>query len=92
MRPFGGFPVGKQRLTPIPDLFFAELLPAIDDLDELKLALFMFWFLNRQQGQPRYMTLAEMEGEGVLLSALLPGAGEPTAQEPRARLRAAAAR
>ncbi|MCD6519938.1 MAG: DnaD domain protein [Anaerolineae bacterium] len=71
---FSGFPPGKTRFTPIPDLFFAELLPAIDDLAELKVTLYMFWFLNRQRGYPRYMTMAELEAEGVLMRALEAGA------------------
>ena len=70
MNPFAGFPAGKARLTPVPDHFFAELLPAIDDLAELKVTLFMFWYLYRQSGTPRYMALTELEGEGVLLGAL----------------------
>jgi DnaD/phage-associated family protein len=70
MKPFSGFPVGKTRFTSIPDLFFSELVPSIGDADELRLTLFMFWFLNRQQGYPRYMTLPELEAEGLLLSTL----------------------
>lgn len=70
MKPFAGFPAGKTRFTPIPDLFYIELLPAIDDLAELKLVLFMFWALNRQSGYPRYMTMAELEAEGGLLSGM----------------------
>jgi DNA replication protein len=70
MTSFSGFPPGKTRFTSIPDLFFSELLPALDDLAELKLTLFMFWSLNRQRGYPRYLTLAELEAESLLLSAL----------------------
>jgi DnaD/phage-associated family protein len=70
MNSFAGFPAGKTRFTPIPDLFYTELLQQIDDLAELQVTLFMFWFLNRQRGYPRYMTLAELKAEGVLLSAL----------------------
>jgi len=70
MTSFSGFPVGKTRFTPIPDLFYAELLPAIDELAELKLTLFVFWFLHRQKGYPRYITIAELEAESLLLSSL----------------------
>ena len=70
MKPFAGFPAGKTRFTPIPDLFYTELLPAIDDLAELKLVLYMFWALNRQRGYPRYMTAAELDAEGALLAAM----------------------
>jgi len=70
MRAFAGFPPGKTRFTPIPDLFYIELLPAIHELNELKLTLYMFWSLNRQRGYPRYMTVPELEAEGLLLSSL----------------------
>jgi len=70
MTAFAGFPPGKTRFTPIPDLFYTELLPTIDDLNELKLTLFMFWSLNRQRGYPRYMTVPELEAESLLLSSL----------------------
>ncbi len=80
MKSFSGFPGGKTRFTPIPDLFFADLLVAIDDLAELKLTLYLFWSLNRQRGYPRYLTLAELEAEGPLLSALsCPPGGDPLA-------------
>jgi DNA replication protein len=70
MSPFVGFPAGKTRFTPLPDLVFTELVVQIRDIDELKVLLYMLYFLNRQQGYPRYMTLEELEAEGVLLSAL----------------------
>ncbi|MGM0401594.1 MAG: DnaD domain-containing protein [Chloroflexota bacterium] len=70
MKSFVGFPAGKVRFTPIPSLFYTDLLPKIDDLAELKLTLFMFWFLHRQKGYPRYLTLKELKAEGLLLSAL----------------------
>lgn len=80
MIPFTGFPAGKTRFTPLPDLFFTALLPAIDDLAELKLTLYMFWSLNRQRGYPRYMTQAELEAESLLLNALQRGQeGDPLA-------------
>lgn len=72
MRHFDGFPAGRTRFTPIPDLFFTELLATIDDLDELRVVLFMFWSLNRQRGYPRYMMLEELEGESILIQALAP--------------------
>ncbi len=70
MRTFSGFPAGPTRFTPVPDLFFTALLPEIDDLAELQLTLYLFWSLNRQKGSPRYLTVRELEGEGLLLSAL----------------------
>ncbi len=79
MKQFPGFPPGKTRFTPIPDLFFTELLAAIDDLDELKLTLYMFWALNRQRGYPRYLTMTELEQETLLLAALRTEGADPLA-------------
>ncbi len=36
MKGFVGFPGGPVRFTAVPDLFWAELLPQIDDLAELE--------------------------------------------------------
>jgi len=70
MRRFEGFPPGRASYTPIPDQFFSELLASIDDLAEMKLLLYLFWALYHQKGSPRYMTMAELENEGILLSGL----------------------
>ncbi len=85
MIPFEGFPQGPARYTPVPDLFFVELLGRIDDLDEMKLTLYMIWSLNRQKGYPRYLTVPELAAEGPLLSALVTG----TDDDPLSRLYAA---
>lgn len=45
MKIFSGFPAGKLDVTPLPNLFFSELVPAIDDLAELKVTLHIFWRL-----------------------------------------------
>ena len=84
MRVFNGFPAGRTRFTPVPDLFFSELLATIDDLDELRVVLFMFWTLNRQKGYPRYMTLAELEAETTLIQALTPDDLDGVAGQQRA--------
>lgn len=91
MIPFAGFPAGKVRFTPLPDLVFTELLTQIRDLDELKVLLYLIYYLNRQRGYPRYMTMAELEGEGLLLSALKQQDDDPPDMLV-ARLRAAIAR
>lgn len=70
MKPFAGFPDGHLSYTPIPDLFFSDLLPAIDDLAEFKLTIYMFWALYHQKGSPRYLMLTELEKEGTLLSGM----------------------
>ncbi|MFB0535881.1 MAG: DnaD domain-containing protein [Anaerolineae bacterium] len=70
MKSFSGFPAGKVRFTSIPNLFFSELLPAIDDLAELKVTLHIFWLLSQKRGYPRYVSFRELSGDGVLLGSL----------------------
>jgi len=72
MKNFPGFPAGKLKFTSIPNLFFSELLPAIDDLAELKVTLHIFWLLSQKRGYPRYVSSKELSGDGVLLAGLKP--------------------
>jgi len=77
MKGFSGFPTGKVQFTPLPNLFFSKLLPAIDDLAELKVTLHIFWLLHQKKGYPRYVSRRELEADGVLLGGL-----RGTGQEP----------
>lgn len=56
MTPFAGFPPGKVRFTQIPSPFFTNLLSEIDHLGELKTILYAFWFLDRLEGNIRYIS------------------------------------
>jgi DnaD/phage-associated family protein len=76
---FAGFPEGKQRATPVPNLFFSDLLPTIDSLTELKLTLYAFWALGRKEGRFRYLTQEEMASDKDLLEALTVGGLQPQA-------------
>ncbi len=77
MRGFAGFPAGKVRQTKIPDPFFTELLPIIDDLAELKLTLYCFWQLGRQQGDLRCLRRSELERDEQLAEAMAGAGGSP---------------
>src|SRR3990170_3617863 len=59
---FSGFPEGTADPTPIPAGFFAELLPAIDDLGELRLTLYAFWALARKAATVRDRLLMQSFG------------------------------
>lgn len=52
---FEGFPAGRVPLVPVPVQFFTQLLPEIDHLAELKVILYAFWRLSRQEGAFRYL-------------------------------------
>jgi DnaD/phage-associated family protein len=70
MKGFLGFPAGKQPYTPMPDLFFSELLPDIDHLGEQKVTLHIFWLLTRRKGERRYVGGEELTADRLLLSGL----------------------
>ncbi len=70
MSTFAGFPNGRGGHTSLPDLFFSELLPLIDNLAELKVTLHIFWLLYHKKGAPRYVTLQELQRDGTLLHSL----------------------
>ncbi|MFC2030319.1 DnaD domain-containing protein [Chloroflexota bacterium] len=79
MTGFTGFPAGKQPYTPVPDLFFTEILPDLDHLGELKVTLHIFWLLTQKEGERRYVSEEELAADGRLVAGLsLPNSrGEP---------------
>jgi DnaD/phage-associated family protein len=67
---FSGFPAGRLSFTPLPNLFFSELLPRINHLSELKVTLHLFWLLNRKKGYPIFVRDKELQDDSVLLESL----------------------
>lgn len=67
---FVGFPDAKLKPIAIPELFFSDLLPLIDDLAELKLTLHCFWLLNNQEGDVRYLRGDDLRNDPALLQSL----------------------
>ena len=72
MKGFPGFPEGKLRLTPIPNLFFSDLLPIIDNMAELKVTLYAFWALTQKEGQVRYLRLTDFLNDTEFMKGLGP--------------------
>jgi len=70
MKGFAGFPEGRVRFTPLPDLFFSQLMPAIDNLPELKVTLHLLWLLHGKKGHLRYASLQELREDPLLLAGL----------------------
>lgn len=64
---FPGFPEGKLELTPVPTLFFYDLLPQIDHLGELKLTIYAFWALSQREGAFRYLSRNELMDDQLLM-------------------------
>lgn len=79
MKAFSGFPAGKLQVTPIPNVFFTDLLLSIDDLAELKLTLHFIWLLTERakrlrSGQRKdravYITANELRADPTLMQSL----------------------
>ncbi len=70
MRSFPGFREGLSRHTPLPESFFGELLPLIDDLAELQVILFCCRALAQRDAPLRYLQGAELETDEHLMAAL----------------------
>ncbi len=81
---FAGFPSGKNPYVPVPEVFFTELLPEIEDTAELKVTLHLFWLLAQKQGDPRCVNERELEADRVLLLSLK-RKGDPRPVEERLR-------
>jgi DNA replication protein len=73
MTGFPGFPDGNLKVTPLPDLFFSDLLPLVDDLLELKVTLHCLWLYRQKGGDVPYVAAAELEEDELLIRSLLSG-------------------
>ncbi len=76
MKQFSGFPA-KMQFTPIPNVFFSNLLPQISDIAELKTTLHIFGSLYGKRGYPRFTTYRELSGNASLMSSLREGEKPP---------------
>jgi DNA replication protein len=70
MEAFSGFPDGIRDFTSVPDLFFSELMPAIDDLSELKVTLYCLWLVQQKHGEMRHVTHTELSADAVFMAGL----------------------
>ncbi len=81
---FAGFPSGKNPFVPIPEVFFTQVLPEIEDSAELKITLHLFWLLAQKQGNPRCTSDRELLMDATLLHSLK-RRGDPRPAEERLR-------
>lgn len=70
MKTFSGFPPGRVPSVRLPEPLFNELLPLIDDLDELKVTLHVLFLLSRLEGSVRYVRHDDLLADEVLLNGL----------------------
>jgi DNA replication protein len=67
---FPGFSEESTTQIRIPEQFFRDLLLQIDNLDELKLTLYIFWQLDRKEGLFRYLSLSDLVKDKQLLKSM----------------------
>ncbi len=65
--PFGGFREDNMNLIRLPEAFFTQLLPIIDDLIMLRLLMYMFWHLEQQDNPVRYFRLEDLKSDPTLI-------------------------
>lgn len=63
MPEFKGFSSKAKTNIQLPPEFFSEVLPGMVDLDELKLILLVFWYLQNRDENTGYVTLDELLAE-----------------------------
>ena len=66
MKAFPGFP-DKMRLAALPELFFTQLVPHIDDLSEMKVTLHLLHALYSKRGYPRFVTGGQLQADRLLV-------------------------
>src|SRR3984893_1153430 len=84
MTTFTGFPSGKNPFVPIPENFFTEVLPEIEDSAELKVTMHIFWLMAQKQGTSRCVSDRELQADRTLMRSLK-RRGDPRPAEERLR-------
>jgi DnaD/phage-associated family protein len=69
MNQFKGFSTKQKASTIIPSQFYSEVLPNIQDIYELKIILYAFWYLSRSEAEfPFLLHSALIEDDELLVS------------------------
>lgn len=68
-QPFPGFP-GSAAATPVPNLFFSQLLPQIGRVEELIVTIYFFFAQGRERGSPRLLSRGQLAADAALIAAL----------------------
>lgn len=71
MTRFPGFPDGRLAATALPNQFFAQVLPTIDSLAELKVTLHIYWRTSLDRRKPPWLTVDAVVGDSLLRAGLV---------------------
>jgi DNA replication protein len=72
---FKGFPP-RPEVTPLPNIFFSEVLPRLESPAEIKVVMQVFFLLSRKKGYPRFISYEELANDPVLIKGLGDAGGE----------------
>jgi DnaD/phage-associated family protein len=67
---FPGFPEEITTQIRIPEQFFSHVLLNIDNLDELKLTMYIFWRLERMEGPFHYVRFTDLMKDIQLVQSM----------------------
>ena len=65
--PFNGFSDDGLTGIEVPEAFFTDLLPVLNDPSQLQLLLYLFWHQEQQQGRVRYFRSEELTADPALV-------------------------
>jgi DNA replication protein len=65
MKLFDGFQE-KAEITPLPSILLTDILQRIDDINEIKTIVYVFWLLSRRKGYPQMVTLNELRNSELM--------------------------
>jgi DNA replication protein len=75
---FKGFPP-RPEVTPLPNIFFSEVLPRMESMAEIKVVMHVFFLLSRRKGYPRFVSYEELSNDPIVIKGL--GGGEESTGE-----------
>lgn len=70
MKTFSGFSPSKMQPILLPDAFYSDLLPLIDDLGELQVTLACFRIVTHKRGTPRAVRWTDLIADDGLREAM----------------------
>ena len=73
---FPGFPEENTNPIRIPEQFFHHVLLSLNNLNELKLILYIFWRLERMEGPVHYIRSSDLLKDAQLVHSLTEASGK----------------
>lgn len=69
-RKFAGFPGGTDPLISLPETFFTQLLPQLNDLHQIRLLLYLFWHMAQQEANFQFFLIDNLSSDPTLINMM----------------------